>query len=72
MVGSIVFLTPVAALVAVAAAVAVYYAVPQTWIKVLWGVGVGAVGYLVVEAIQSAMVSRSRPGAPTRAVGVAE
>lgn len=61
----------VAALVAVAAAVAVYYAVPHTWIKVLWGVGVGAVGYLVVEAIQSAVVSRSRPGAP-RVVGVAE
>ena len=61
----------VAALVAVATAVAVYYAVPHSWVKVLWGVGVGAGAYLVAEAVQSALVSRSRPGAP-RVVGVAK
>ena len=61
----------VAAVIAVSVAVAVYYAVPHGWIKVLWGVGVGAGAYLVLEALQSAAVSRSRPGA-ARAVELAE
>jgi NCS1 nucleoside transporter family len=61
----------VAALAAVAVAVAVYYAVPHGWVKVLWGVGTGAACYLVLEALQSAFVVRSRRGAP-RAVGAAE
>jgi nucleobase:cation symporter-1, NCS1 family len=36
----------VAALAAVAVGVAVYYAVPQAWLKIAWGLGVGAVAYL--------------------------
>ena len=41
-----------AALGAVAVAVAVYYAVPQSWLKVLWGLGVGAVAYLAFRRLQ--------------------
>ena len=41
----------VEAVLAVAAAVAVYYAVPQSWLKVAWGVGVGAAVYLALVAL---------------------
>ena len=41
-----------AALGAVAVAVAVYYAVPQSLLKVLWGLGVGAVAYLAFRRLQ--------------------
>jgi NCS1 nucleoside transporter family len=51
----------VEAVVGVAAAVAVYYAVPQSWVKVVWGIGVGAVVYL-------ALVALSREAAPEPAV----
>ena len=51
----------VEAVVGVAAAVAVYYAVPQSWVKVLWGIGVGAAVYL-------ALVALSREPAPEPAV----
>ena len=51
----------VAALSAIAAGVGVYYAVPSSWVKVVWGVGVGAAAYL-------ALVACSTPhGAPTGA-----
>jgi cytosine permease len=36
------------AVVAIAAGVPVYYAVPHEWLKVVWGAAVGAVVYLVV------------------------
>jgi nucleobase:cation symporter-1, NCS1 family len=42
-----------AALGAVAIAVGVYYAVPQSWLKVLWGLGVGAGAYLALRRLQS-------------------
>jgi cytosine permease len=42
-----------AALGAVAIAVGVYYAVPQSWLKVLWGLGVGAGAYLALRRVQS-------------------
>jgi NCS1 nucleoside transporter family len=51
----------VEAIVAVACAVAVYYAVPHSWLKVVWGLGVGAVVYL-------ALVALSRETAPEPAV----
>jgi NCS1 nucleoside transporter family len=51
----------VAALAAVAVAVAIYYALPHAWLKVAWGVGVGALAYLVLESIQTAIVARGRP-----------
>jgi NCS1 nucleoside transporter family len=51
----------VEAVVAVAAAVAVYYAVPHSWVKVIWGIGVGAAVYL-------ALVSLSREPTPAPVV----
>jgi NCS1 nucleoside transporter family len=41
----------VEAVVAVACAVAVYYAVPDSWLKVAWGLGVGAAVYLALVAL---------------------
>jgi NCS1 nucleoside transporter family len=46
----------VEAIVAVACGIAVYYAVPNAWIKVAWGVGVGAATYLALTGVP-------RPGA---------
>ena len=46
----------VEAVAAVACAVAVYYAVPDAWLKVAWGAGAGAATYL-------ALTSVLRPGA---------
>ncbi len=48
----------VAAILAVVAGVAVYYAVPDGWVKVVWGIGTGAVTYL---ALVSAMHARAHP-----------
>jgi NCS1 family nucleobase:cation symporter-1 len=56
----------VAAVVATAAAVGVYYALPHSWVKVAWGVGIGAVAYLVLEYVQTAVVGRARPEPETR------
>jgi cytosine/uracil/thiamine/allantoin permease len=39
-----------AALAAVAAGVGVYYAVPHTWLKVLWGIAAAGSAYLVLAA----------------------
>ncbi len=47
----------VVALAAVAGAVGVYYALPQSWLKVAWGVGVGAALYLALSALQAALSS---------------
>jgi NCS1 nucleoside transporter family len=41
----------VAALSAIAAGVGVYYAVPSSWVKVLWGVGAGAAVYLAIVVV---------------------
>jgi NCS1 family nucleobase:cation symporter-1 len=46
----------VQAIVAVACGIAVYYAVPEGWLKVAWGAGAGAATYL-------ALTSVLRPGA---------
>jgi cytosine/uracil/thiamine/allantoin permease len=48
----------VAALAAVAAGVAVYYALPQEWVKVLWGLGVGGGAYLGLAALRRAVEPR--------------
>jgi len=40
-----------AALAAVAIGVALYYALPHEWLKLLWGVGVGAASYLALRAL---------------------
>jgi NCS1 nucleoside transporter family len=56
-----------AALLAVAAGVAVYYAVPDGWLKLVWGVGVGLVAYLALRALDAALrrSPASVPGALT-------
>jgi NCS1 family nucleobase:cation symporter-1 len=40
----------VSALPAIAAGVGAYYAVPSSWVKVAWGIGVGAAAYLAIVA----------------------
>ncbi len=40
------------ALAAVAIGVAVYYALPQSWLKIVWGVAVGGVSYLALRRLQ--------------------
>ena len=50
----------VAAVCAVVIGVVVYYAVPQAWLKVVWGLGVGAGAYLVLRSVQDAAVERVR------------
>jgi len=47
-----------AAVVAVAIGVGVYYAVPQSWLKVVWGLAVGAGAYLALRALASAAARR--------------
>jgi cytosine permease len=49
----------VEAVVAVAFAVAVYYAVPDAWLKVAWGLGVGAAAYLALTGILRPGTSRA-------------
>jgi NCS1 family nucleobase:cation symporter-1 len=43
-----------AAVVAIAGAVGVYFVLPQRWLMVVWGVGVGAGLYLALAALQAA------------------
>jgi cytosine permease len=50
----------VAAVVAVAVGVGVYYALPHAWLKVAWGLGVGAVAYLVLLRVQEAVPAAGR------------
>ena len=49
----------VEAVVAVAFAVAVYYAVPDAWLKVAWGLGAGAAAYLALTGILRPGTSRA-------------
>jgi NCS1 family nucleobase:cation symporter-1 len=49
-----------AAVCAVAIGVVVYYLVPQAWLKVVWGLGVGAGAYLVVRSVQDAVLEHVR------------
>ena len=56
----------VAAVAATATAVGAYYALPHAWVKVVWGVLIGVLAYLVLEAVQRAVVARARPPAETR------
>ncbi len=44
----------VAAVGAVAIGVGVYYALPQSWLKVVWGLAIGAVAYLVLRVVLDA------------------
>jgi cytosine/uracil/thiamine/allantoin permease len=50
-----------AAVAAVAAGVGVYYALPHAWLKVLWGLGAGALAYLALERVQHALLYTAAP-----------
>ena len=54
----------VEAILAVAGAVAVYYALPQSWLKVAWGLGAGAAIYLGLVAVARALAPRAAAEAP--------
>jgi NCS1 family nucleobase:cation symporter-1 len=49
----------VAAFAAVAIGVGVYYALPQAWLKVVWGLAVGAVAYLALRRLQTLAAGRA-------------
>ena len=53
-----------AALLAVAAAVVVYYALPHASLKVVWGLAVGAVAYLALLPAQQTLLARSSEPQP--------
>jgi purine-cytosine permease-like protein len=53
-----------AALLAVATAVVVYSALPHAWLKVVWGLAVGAVAYLVLLPVQQTLLARSGGAQP--------
>jgi NCS1 nucleoside transporter family len=55
----------VAAFAAVAAGVGVYYALPQEWLKVAWGIGLGALVYLVLVRLQNALLADRYTSAAT-------
>ena len=50
---------------AIAAGVGVYYALPQAWLKIIWGIAVGAAVYLVLARVQDALLSLRYAPAPT-------
>lgn len=52
------------AFVSIGGGVAVYYALPQTWLKVAWGIGVGALIYLALVALQRAIAPQPARDAP--------
>jgi NCS1 family nucleobase:cation symporter-1 len=54
----------VAAILSIAAGVAVYYSLSQSWLKAVWGVGVGAVVYLVLGRAQDALLATRYAAAP--------
>jgi cytosine/uracil/thiamine/allantoin permease len=55
----------VLAVAAIAVGVAVYYAVPDAWVKVLWGLGSAAGAYLVLAAlVPSAVGGTARIATP--------
>jgi NCS1 nucleoside transporter family len=54
-----------AAIAAIAAGAGVYYALPQEWSKIVWGIAVGAVSYLVFVRLQDALATGRYTGAPT-------
>jgi nucleobase:cation symporter-1, NCS1 family len=49
----------VTAIVAVAVGVAVYYVVPDEWLKIAWGIGVGAATYLTLARLQGSFGRRA-------------
>ena len=54
----------VAALLAVAIAVVAYSVVPHEWLKVVWGLGVGAGAYLLLLPVQQTLLARAGAAQP--------
>jgi purine-cytosine permease-like protein len=54
----------VAALLAVAAGVVVYSALPHAWVKVVWGVAAAAAAYLALLPVQQTLLARAGPARP--------
>jgi NCS1 family nucleobase:cation symporter-1 len=54
----------VLAFVSIGGGVAVYYALPHTWLKLAWGIVVGGVLYLALVALQRAITSQPVRDAP--------
>ncbi len=54
----------VEAVLGVAGAVAVYYALPDSWLKVVWGMGAGAAIYLGLVALARVVAPQPAPEAP--------
>jgi purine-cytosine permease-like protein len=54
----------VLAFASIGGGVAVYYALPHTWLKVAWGIVVGAVIYLALVGLQRAITSQPAREAP--------
>jgi NCS1 family nucleobase:cation symporter-1 len=50
-----------AALLAVAIGVGVYYALPQAWLKIVWGLAVGALAYLALRVLERAFFRQPAP-----------
>ena len=57
----------VSAVAAVGVGVGVYYALPQASIKVLWGIGVSAVAYLVFRRLEAVVKRLHAPAGVTAA-----
>jgi nucleobase:cation symporter-1, NCS1 family len=49
-----------AGLLAVAAGAGVYSALPQAWLKVVWGLAAAAIAYLALEPVQQTLLLRAR------------
>jgi cytosine/uracil/thiamine/allantoin permease len=54
-----------AAVAAVAVGAGAYYAVPQAWLKVVWGIAVGAVAYAVLRRAAAALGAYAPTGMRT-------
>jgi NCS1 family nucleobase:cation symporter-1 len=48
----------VTAIVSIAIGVAVYYTLPHDWLKIVWGIGVGAAAYLALAWLQTTFAPR--------------
>ena len=55
----------VAAVVAIAVGAGAYYAVPQAWLKVVWGIAVGAAAYAVLRRAAAALGAYAPTGIRT-------
>ena len=58
------------AIVAVAVRVAVYYAVPPSWLKVIWGLSLAAVAHLLLAVVRTVRDTETgatfqRPSSPS-------